>query len=385
LKPLVDALWNSGVRRVDGGLIGDTSFLAAPPFGEGWAWDDLQYYYGAEVSALSVDDNVLDLELSPAGAVGDPCRIVAGAGGGLLSLVNRTRTTTPGSPRRIQIDRSSAGDEISVSGTLPLGDPEWIDSVAVASPARWFLGRFARDCAARGIQIAGPTRVVDDSGLAASEASLSNRVEIGSTKSPPLREIVRTMMLASQNLYAQLLFLQVGARRLSEADEKGGGEVTEFDALADPRRATELSARAAMVEFIRRAGIGTNAVFLEDGAGLSRGTLASAAATVQLLRFMDRHPAGAFFRGALPVAGVDGTLRNRMKETPAEGNVAAKTGTMRFISALSGYATSAGGEPFAFSVFLNHYRPRDGFNARDDVDRIAVLLAAFQENTPIED
>jgi serine-type D-Ala-D-Ala carboxypeptidase/endopeptidase (penicillin-binding protein 4) len=93
---------------------------------------------------------------------------------------------------------------------------------------------------------------------------------------------------------------------------------------------------------------------------------------------MNQHKTAEVYRNSLPIAGEDGTLRSRMKGTAAEGNVRAKTGTLRWAAALSGYVTSAGGEHLAFSIMLNRYHPADpNAPARAEVDAIAILLAEF--------
>ncbi|MCX8108349.1 MAG: D-alanyl-D-alanine carboxypeptidase, partial [Verrucomicrobiae bacterium] len=118
------------------------------------------------------------------------------------------------------------------------------------------------------------------------------------------------------------------------------------------------------------------------GCGLSRGNLITPAAIVALLRYMDRHPSRNDFRNSLPVAGVDGTLKDRMVGTPAEGNARAKTGSLRGIHTLAGYVTSAAGEPFAFSLMLNNYHPDTiGETNRSGLDEIVVLLAMLQSKT----
>ena len=101
---------------------------------------------------------------------------------------------------------------------------------------------------------------------------------------------------------------------------------------------------AIVRNFLRQTGIAENEVALNDGSGLSRNDLISANATVQLLTYMSKHKYFAQFRDALPIAGVDGTLRTRMRGTPAEGNVRAKTGSLSSVASLSGYVTSAAGE-----------------------------------------
>jgi D-alanyl-D-alanine carboxypeptidase/D-alanyl-D-alanine-endopeptidase (penicillin-binding protein 4) len=113
-----------------------------------------------------------------------------------------------------------------------------------------------------------------------------------------------------------------------------------------------------------------------DGSGLSRADLVTADTTLQLLVYMNRHRFGSEFRLALPVAGVDGTLRNRMKGTPALGNVRAKTGTLGTATSLAGYVYSASGERLAFALMINN-PPRDTNPRAEFTDAIAVLLASF--------
>jgi D-alanyl-D-alanine carboxypeptidase/D-alanyl-D-alanine-endopeptidase (penicillin-binding protein 4) len=130
--------------------------------------------------------------------------------------------------------------------------------------------------------------------------------------------------------------------------------------------------------FLGEAGVPKGDVLFEEGSGLSRNNLTTARATVALLEFMSRHKAAEEFRLGLPIAGVDGTLRNRMKGTAAAGNVRAKTGTLRWAISLSGYLTSAAGEKLVFSVMLNRYHnPNGARSGRDEVDTIPVMLAEF--------
>jgi D-alanyl-D-alanine carboxypeptidase/D-alanyl-D-alanine-endopeptidase (penicillin-binding protein 4) len=131
---------------------------------------------------------------------------------------------------------------------------------------------------------------------------------------------------------------------------------------------------------LRQAGVNDNEVALNDGSGLSRNDLISANTTIQLLTFMSKHKYFAQFREALPIAGVDGTLRTRMRGTPAEGNVRAKTGSLSSVASLSGYVTTAGGEHLVFSMMLNNY-PDAAAVRRDSIDAIAVLLASFAGKT----
>ena len=128
--------------------------------------------------------------------------------------------------------------------------------------------------------------------------------------------------------------------------------------------------------FLDEAGIPADDVLLQEGSGLTRASLIKPSATVALLKHMRGHPAAAQFLAALPIAGVDGTLRNRMKGTAAEGNLRAKTGTLRYVHTLSGYVDADDGEPLAFSIMLNNFlHPDANASARAELDKIAVMLA----------
>jgi D-alanyl-D-alanine carboxypeptidase/D-alanyl-D-alanine-endopeptidase (penicillin-binding protein 4) len=128
--------------------------------------------------------------------------------------------------------------------------------------------------------------------------------------------------------------------------------------------------------FLRESGLNPDEIVLSDGSGLSRNDMVTASASLQLLTYMSRHKYANVFREALPIAGVDGTLRNRMKGTAAAGNVRAKTGSLSSVASLSGYVTSAAGERLVFSMMLNNY-PDAGAVRKDSIDAIAVLLASF--------
>jgi len=131
-------------------------------------------------------------------------------------------------------------------------------------------------------------------------------------------------------------------------------------------------------KFLAEAGVKRGDVFFEEGSGLSRNNLTTPNATIALLQFMSRHKSAEVYLNALPIAGVDGTLRNRMKGTPAANNVRAKTGTLRWANSLSGHVTTAAGEHVLFSIMLNRYHnPDPNRSARSELDAIAILLAEF--------
>jgi D-alanyl-D-alanine carboxypeptidase/D-alanyl-D-alanine-endopeptidase (penicillin-binding protein 4) len=182
--------------------------------------------------------------------------------------------------------------------------------------------------------------------------------QVASVESRPLSEIVKWTLKPSENLYAQLLLLQVGAQTRLKAPHD-----TEEEGLIELRR------------FLAEAGINENSVLLEEGSGLSRGALVTPSASAQLLTFMARHRAKDAFLDALPIAGVDGTLRNRFKGTAAAGNVRAKTGSLQYVDTLSGYLTNKAGKKLVFSIMLNNYHAEPGApSGRAAIDSLVRLL-----------
>jgi serine-type D-Ala-D-Ala carboxypeptidase/endopeptidase (penicillin-binding protein 4) len=409
LEPLVNQVVNSGVKRIQGDLIADESYFAGPPFGAGWEWDDLQAYYGAEFSSLTINDNSLDLFVKPAERAGMPCRITTGPPTTYVTLMNRTVTAPKGTPTHIVVYRPVGENIIYASGKVAIDNTNgYYSAVAVHNPAGLFASLFKDVLAQHGITITGKTRVIDWKYREVTPLDPSKLVSLGSVESMPLAGILRETLKPSQNLYAQLLLLQVGANasRLSGEDAGTQGAEDSHSASSNTKKGTQPTAPQPsagsntnsdqtteeigvelMNEFLAQVGVKKGDVLLEEGSGLSRRDVITPDATVALLSYMNRSRWADVYRNALPIAGVDGTLQNRMKGTPAANNIRAKTGSLRFVYTLSGYVTTAAGEHLAFSIMLNNYNPAAAREAgasrasqpapRDDLDSIAIMLAGF--------
>jgi len=219
-----------------------------------------------------------------------------------------------------------------------------------------------------GIMPASFVAAVQSTADAGRMPTLPAPIEIASLQSPPFSEVAAHTLKPSQNQYTEMILRTLG--RTQPSTQADAGRVRD-----DEERGLEI-----VRNFLRQAGIGEADVELNDGSGLSRNDLISANTTVLLLTFMSKHKYFAQFRDALPIAGVDGTLRTRMRGTPAEGNVRAKTGSLSSVASLSGYVTTAGGEHLVFSMMLNNY-PDAAAVRRDSIDAIAVLLASFSGKT----
>lgn len=350
----------AGVRKIEGDLVGDESYFAGVALAPGWEWDDLQWWYGAEVSALTVNDNSVDLSVKPGARVGDPCFISIGPPTSLVTVVDRTRTSARGTPRELVVHRPLGQNSLEITGTMPIDDRGFTASVAVSRPAMLFASMLRASLERQGVVVTGRTRTIDARARAdASPLDVSALVEIATRQSPPMSVIAAQTMKPSQNLYTELLLRALG----------------KIDA-ADPKKTSEESGIDAVRSLLTRAGIDAGRLVIVDGSGLSRGNLVTAEATLQLLVYMNRHRYGQTFRDALPVAGVDGTLRNRMRNTVAMGNARAKTGTLSSATSLSGYLYTAAGERLAFSLMINN-PPRDTDPRTNFTDAVAVLLASF--------
>lgn len=377
INDLADRIVTAGVKRIKGDLVGDESYFNGAPLGSGWEWDDLTWSYGAPISALSINDNAIDLNVKPGDRVGASVNYTTGPPSiSFLTIVNHATTSERGSRSALRIYRGLGANTLELSGTLPLGDAGWVGGVAIPDPALAFVSMLRDALTKRGVKIDGRVRTV----TARSGDSLVTRqvpsresfvqipIAITGLESPPFSVIAAHTLKPSQNQYTELILRTLGRTQPPNPVDANR-----------PRDDEELGLEAVK-SFLHQAGVGDNDVELNDGSGLSRNDLISANTTVRLLTFMSKHKYFAQFREALPIAGVDGTLRTRMRGTPAEGNVRAKTGSLSSVASLSGYVTTAGGEHLVFSMMLNNY-PDAAAVRRDSIDAIAVLLASFTGRT----
>lgn len=356
--PFADALQKAGVKHITGDVVADATWFRGPPHGSGWTADDLNDYYGAEISAIALEENYAELRVTPGAAAGAACAAEWVQPHTGLVIDNRLVTVAPGATRRVEVRRLAGENTVHLFGEIPSGEKAALLDVPVPRPAQWFAAALKDALARRGIGVDGVARSLRwPDAPATSDAS----VKLGEVISPPLRDLVKTFMKPSQNLETDLIFGHVG-EVFRAAD-------------ASARLTTEDSALRLEKEFLAQLGVPAADVRFEEGSGLSRNNLTTARATTDLLRAMATHREAAAFADALPIAGVDGTLRRRLKGTPAEGNVRAKTGTLRYANALSGYVTTAAGERLAFSLMLNRYVTQAGRKATDELDAVAALLA----------
>jgi len=350
IDDLASRIVAAGVKRVEGDLVGDETYFRGPQYGAGWEWEDLTWYYGAEITPLTANDNALDLFIKPGGAVGDKAVVTTGPPDPLLTIVNQVTTTAESVRRDISVYRDLGEHSITITGTIPLRDRGYSGGIGISHPAMLFVYLLRSSLAQKGVAITGKSRttgpsyfgsltsmvpvVSSSNGSAMSPAASQN--EIAALQSPPFSLIAAQTLKPSQNLYTELILRTLG-------------KVTPPSLAANGYQTSEDLGLEAVKGFLKTAGIRPEALVLSDGSGLSRNDMVTAEASVQLLTFMSRHRFADAFHQALPIAGVDGTLRNRMKGTAAENNVRAKTGSLSSAASLSGYVTTAAGEKSLFN------------------------------------
>lgn len=345
----IDALKAAGIRRIEGRIVGDDNAIEEPRPALAWAWDDLGYPTGALFGALNYGENRTVVTVTPGGLAGQPTTVTLDAVSQGRPLINRTVTAGRGSASMVWPEQRPGETALTIAGSVPEGGRPARLAISAGNPTLWFATVFRNRLRLAGIEVTGDAADIDDVQVPPAVTPLY------SYQSRPLSEIVPPLLKESINLYGEAVM------RLNAVP---GALPTNDAALAGFR--TRLAAW----------GIPAEGQQLIDGSGLSRRDVITPDALVTiLLRMYDRSDASPWMQ-ALPIAGVDGSLENRLKGTPAERNVRAKTGTMSNIRSLAGYVTAANGEHLAFVIMVNDFEGT-GAGAVQAIDTIAVRLATF--------
>jgi D-alanyl-D-alanine carboxypeptidase/D-alanyl-D-alanine-endopeptidase (penicillin-binding protein 4) len=348
-EEMADRMLAAGVRRIEGRIVGHEGLFRGERRGDDWGWGDLVWWYGAEVSALCFNDGSADISVGPGERPGDPVVVDAAPASSYYSVVVTATTGPAGVKQDLTLTRAAGANVIRLSGTLPLGSSALMLNVALEDPARYAATVFAEVLQAKGIRVAGPVATTSDPPPAGLRV-------LASHDGPPVAEMLKAVNKPSQNLHAEMMLRLLGVRA------KGDGSVE--------------AGRAAVQDFLGRVGIAPAHLTLQDGSGLSRSDLATPHDIVTLLAAMDRHRFAAAFRESLPIAGVDGTLKGRMRGSVAERRLVAKTGSMREANALAGYLTTRSGARLVFALMVSHHTLASA-EAIAAIDEIAVDLAGL--------
>jgi D-alanyl-D-alanine carboxypeptidase/D-alanyl-D-alanine-endopeptidase (penicillin-binding protein 4) len=241
---------------------------------------------------------------------------------------------------------------LTIAGAIPSDARPSRLTVSAGDPTRWFVSVLRHELQRAGIAVTGGSYDIDD---VMPKPDLGAAGVVYAHRSRPLAELARPMLKDSINLYSEAVF------RMSTGVMGGR---TNDDALA------------ALSERLTAWGLQPDGVQIVDGSGLSRRDGLAADTLVSILARMYDPAMESPWMTGLPVAGRDGSLENRLRNTPAESNIRAKTGTMTNIRSLAGYVWSRDREPLAFVIMVNNFEGT-GQQAQAAVDEIAVALAAF--------
>jgi serine-type D-Ala-D-Ala carboxypeptidase/endopeptidase (penicillin-binding protein 4) len=336
----------SGIKRVSGDLVADASAFESKRVPDGWLARYLESGYAARVSALSMNENLATVVIVPSPNGGSPS-VSLDPPSSTVPVINNARTVSGSRAAKLSIRRLADG-RIDVRGTIGsrAGTKSYL--VVIDDPAPWVAGVLRSALAAQGVTVAGQVKIGTASPSAETVATLS---------SPPLTRLTSAMNRESINHFAELLFRDVAytanPQRLGSA-EYGNTVLRKF--------------------MSEKVGASADDIIASDGSGLSTLDRVTARSLVQLLAYSHRAPWTADFHASLPVAGESELLRHRMRYTPAQANLHAKTGTTNDVIGLAGYVTARNGEVIAFA-FL--YNGRDRWNAKEAIDVSGATLASF--------
>ena len=377
LEALADELVQKGVKFIDGDIVADDSYFAFERYGEGWSQDDLVWSDGAPVSALTINDNVVFVNILPADRPGEKAFVSIKPFADYYRLDNRIITTPAGTGRKFFVNREPGSMVLTLWGNMPVDDSGTNEALAIDDPAEFAAVLFRQLLEKRGVVIYGHQRThhTELSSLSTlsvttiapshggsdgqSDSAKANQpVTLASYESKPLLQDIRVINKVSQNLHAEILLRLLGRERGNAGTIEGGQEV--------------------LKGFLTQAGISDEQYVFYDGSGLSRQNLVTPHAIVQLLRYCSMQPWGAEYKATLPVSGIDGSLSDRFSALKLQNRVMAKTGSLGGVKALSGYTTTDSGQAVVFSILSNNFN----IPAKRVTDAIDDLVQAIVDDTP---
>ncbi len=374
LEDLAGQIAQSGkIHRVTGSVIGDDTWFPFERYGAGWGWDDLQWEYGAPVTALTVNDNVVYLDLMPGVRPGDPVAATWNPPIPYYSIENTALTGAAAPKPHLGIDRGPGSKVVRLYGTLPVDSKGLHLALTIEDPAEFAAIAFRQMLAAGGITVVGPASAAHARPISTADflaevrtpipaisaappaSPVTEEKVIASHTSPPLAQDLTVINKVSQNLHAEMLLHDLGKAVLNDGSTAAGARVVR--------------------QFLTQAGLDPDDFLFYDGSGLSPQDLITPRAATTLLAYAGRQPWGEAFRATLPIAGVDGTLAARFTQSPVKGRLFAKTGTLSETNALSGYLIARSGKTVIVSILCDAHNPT-GNASHKAADKIIEAIYA---------
>ncbi|NQV42960.1 MAG: D-alanyl-D-alanine carboxypeptidase/D-alanyl-D-alanine-endopeptidase [Candidatus Marinimicrobia bacterium] len=351
----IDSLKLQGVSQINGDIIGDDNIFDDQSLGYGWSWDDETYYYGAQISGLSYSENYIDYILTPDSVtLGNPVIIEPHPQTTYMNLRNNLVTVSSDTSTKWTYDRERGTNNAWFEGDYRRERGESESTITIHNPTLFTAHVLKERLEEAGISVLGSPMDVDDLPDSLNYAETN---KIFTYYSHPMSDIIAKVNRPSQNFIAEMLQKTLGVEFGEEGSSREG--------------------RKIQMMFYDSLGMNTENLKLRDGSGLSRHNLVSPNTTVSLLELMWAHPYRTYYIESLPLSGLTGTVRRRMIGTDAEQNVRAKTGTIGYVSSLSGYTWTQSGEPIMFSIMANHFTIPT-YKVRGIQDQIANILSEME-------
>ena len=354
LVELADGVAARGVKEISGDIVGDDSYFPRERYPDGWEIDDMVWEYGAAISAIVVDDNTVSLTLTAGEKIGEAVQAAVEPVAQEFAVKNVVSITGAKEKPDLRLTREPGADTVVVSGTLPAKSSPHKLVLAIQEPAQHAAALLARLLAERGVKLDGKVRAQHDP-----DPGEGTRTVLVEHLSIRLGDSVKLVNKISQNLHTEVL-LRTAARQSGR--------------WSDPEDLQKFPK-----EFYAKAGIAADDVVQTDGSGLSRHDLVTPRAFVALLQYAQKQTWFPAYYASLPVAGVDGTLNERMKNSPITGRIHAKTGSVTHVRTLSGFAETPGGRRLIFS-FLSNNQSGKNHEVHDALDGLCqAMIEEFDE------
>jgi D-alanyl-D-alanine carboxypeptidase/D-alanyl-D-alanine-endopeptidase (penicillin-binding protein 4) len=355
LAALADQLARQGMTQVNQLVLEDAYFprFATNPT---WEWGDAQWYYAPPINSLILNGNAVTVQIAPT-QIGRPLSITWPEPASAETLTIQNDTTTAEADASLlppNLWRTGADEVVRMTGQLPHTADPVSYQLAVLNPAQTFADALVQSLQSQGISVA-QTTITD-------QAMADPGTELAVIESPPLAELLIPTNQTSNNLYAEVLLKTLGVTQ-------AGGVISDASAAG----------ANAVAEALGDLGIDPTTIRLADGSGLSRHNLVTPEAMVNTLQAMAVHSESQVFLDSLAVAGVSGTLRNRLAGTVLDSNVQGKSGALTGNVSLSGYLQPPSYEPLVFSIVINHSDRHAGV-LRDLIDEILLLIAQLSDD-----
>jgi D-alanyl-D-alanine carboxypeptidase/D-alanyl-D-alanine-endopeptidase (penicillin-binding protein 4) len=358
LAELADGVVARGVKEISGDVVGDDSYFPRERYPDGWEIDDMVWEYGAAISAIVVDDNTVSLTLTPGERAGDPVQAAVEPFAQEFVIRNEVTTAAAKEKPDLRLTREPGANTVVISGTLPAKSSPHKLVLAIQEPAQHAAMLLSKLLAERSVKVDSKVRAQHDPDPA--EAARTVLVEHLSIR---LGDSVKLVNKISQNLHTEVL-LRTAARQSGR--------------WSDPEDLQKFPK-----EFYAKAGIAADDVVQTDGSGLSRHDLVTPRAFVSLLQYAQKQSWFPVYYASLPVAGVDGTLNERMKNSSIAGRIHAKTGSVTHVRALSGFAETPGGRRLIFS-FLSNNQSGKNHEVHDALDGLCqAMIEEFDEKKEV--